>query len=97
MEFECLLKPNLNLKTKREVNLNIPSKLLQKSYWEKYIEICDLSENPDMQIKEALPQHYQNISIQKSGVQILQTVNTQRNYVASEIAINNNKELFEQL
>lgn len=50
-----------------------------------------------MQIKEALPQHYQNISIQKSGVQILQTVNTQRNYVASEIAINNNKELFEQL
>ena len=97
MEFECLLKPNLNLKTKREVNLNTPSKLLQKSYWEKYIEICDLSENSDMQIKEALPQHYQNISIQKSGVQILQTVNTQRNYVASEIAINNNKELFEQL
>lgn len=66
MEFECLLKPNLNLKTKREVNLNTSSKLLQKSYWEKYIEICDLSENPDMQIKEALPQHYQNISIQKA-------------------------------
>lgn len=97
MGFECLLKPKLNLKTKREVNLNTPSKLLQKSYWEKYIEICDLSENPDMQIKEALPQHYQNISIQKSGVQILQTVNTQRNYVASEIAINNNKDLFERL
>ena len=50
-----------------------------------------------MQIKEALPQHYQNISIQKSGVQILQTVNTQRNYVASEIAINNNKDLIERL
>ena len=44
-----------------------------------------------------MPQHYQNISIQKSGVQILQTVNTQRNYVASEIAINNNKDLFERL
>lgn len=95
--FQCLLKPQLVVKQKREVNTNTPSKQLQKSIWEKYIDICDASEYPDMQIKEAVPQHYQNISIGKSGVQILQTINTQNTYVASEISINNNKEIFEKL
>ncbi len=97
IDFKCLLKPQLVVKQKREVNTNTPSKQLQKSIWEKYIDICDASEYPDMQIKEAAPQHYQNISIGKSGVQILQTINTQNKYVASEISINNNKEIFEKL
>ena len=97
MEFECLLKPEIIKKQSRPVNTETPSKQLQKQIWELYFEICDSSENPDMQIKEALPQHYQNISIQKSGVQILQTLNTKDKYVASEIAINNNKELFNKL
>lgn len=48
-----------------------------------------------MQISEALPRHYQYISIGKAGIQILQTVNTAKNYVASEIAINNNKSIYE--
>lgn len=95
--FQCLLKPQLVIKQKREVNTNTPSKQLQKTYWELYIEVCDASEYPDMQIKDALPRHYQNISIQKAGVQILQTINTQNNYVASEIAISNDKEIFEKL
>lgn len=97
IDFECLLKPQLVIKQKREVNTNTPSKQLQKSIWEKYIDICDASEYPEMQIKEAAPQHYQNVSIGKSGVQILQTINTKDNYVASEIAISNNKEIFERL
>lgn len=97
IDFECLLKPELVVKQKREVNTNTPSKQLQKTYWELYIELCDASDYPDMQIKDALPRHYQNISIGKAGVQILQTINTQNNYVASEIAINNNKEIFEKL
>lgn len=97
MAFECLLKPELVVKKKRDVNTNTPSKQLQKAMWEKYIDICDASEYPDMQIKEAAPQHYQNISIGKAGVQILQTINTQNKYVASEISINNNKEIFAKL
>ena len=96
-EFECLLKPQLKEKTKRTVNTDTPAKQLQQSIWEKYIEICDASEYPDMQIKEALPRHYQPISIQKAGVQILQTLNTQKGYVASELAINNDKEIFNKL
>ena len=48
-----------------------------------------------MQISEALPRHYQYISIGKTGIQILQTINTAKNYVASEIAINNNKSIYE--
>ena len=95
--FECLLKPQLKEKAKRTVNTETPAKQLQQSIWEKYIEICDASEYPDMQIKEALPRHYQPISIQIAGVQILQTLNTQKGYVASELAINNDKEIFNRL
>lgn len=97
IDFECVLKPELVVKQKREVNTNTPSKQLQKAYWETYISECDMSDYPDMQIKEALPRHYQNVSIGKAGVQILQTINTQNNYVASEISINNNKDIFEKL
>lgn len=97
IEFEISLKPEFAIKQKRKVNTNTPSKQLQKSYWEKYIELCDASEHPDMQISEALPRHYQYVSIGKAGVQILQTVNTSKNYVASEIAINNNKSIFKNL
>ena len=91
IEFEPVLKPELVVKQKREVNTNTPSKQLQKKYWDKYIELCDASEHPEMQISEALPRHYQYISIGKAGIQILQTINTAKNYVASEIAINNNE------
>lgn len=95
IEFEPILKPELNVKQKREVNTNTPSKQLQKKYWDKYIELCDASEYPEMQIKYALPRHYQYISIGKADIQILQTINTAKNYVASEIAINNNKSIYE--
>lgn len=95
IDFKCLLKPNISIK--REKNDNTPSKLMQKEYWEKYIEICDLSEYPDMQIANALPQHYQYISIGKRGVQIVQTVNTKDKYVASELFINNDKSIFNNL
>ena len=69
IDFECLLKPEL--KEKRVKNNNTPTKRLQKNYWELYITECDMSENPDMQIKESAPQHYQNVSIGKYGLQIL--------------------------
>ncbi len=95
IDFECLLKPRL--KEKRVKNEDTPTKKLQKKYWEQYIPECDMSENPDMQINKPEAQHYQNVPIGKYGLQILQTVNTQDNFVASEIAINNNKELFEKL
>lgn len=55
IEFEPVLKPELVIKQKREVNTNTPSKQLQKKYWDKYIELCDTSEHPEMQISEALP------------------------------------------
>lgn len=97
IDFECVLKPNIVVKQKREVNINTPSKQLQKAYWETYMPVCLESDYTEMQIKKALPQHFQCISIGKAGVQILQTINTQNNYVASEIAINNDKEIFEKL
>ncbi len=96
IDFECLLKPELVEKRNRVVNTNTPAKLLQKGYWEQYIDVCDASEHPEMQIKEALPRHYQNISIGKSGFQILQTVNTMSGYVASEL-LTTNLSMFEYL
>lgn len=96
IDFECLLKPDFKAKAKKRTkNENTPTKLLQKTYWEQYIDICDASEYPEMQIKEALPRHYQYVSIGKAGFQILQTVNTVDGYVASEILISNNKSMFE--
>ncbi len=97
IDFKCLLKPEFKVKTKRTRNENTPAKLLQETYWRQYIEVCDTSEYPEMQIKEALPRHYQYVPIGKAGVQILQTVNTVEDYVASEISISNNKEIFEKL
>ena len=35
IEFEPVLKPELVVKQKREVNTNTPSKQLQKKYWDK--------------------------------------------------------------
>ncbi len=95
IDFKCLLKPELHIK--REKNENTPAKLIQKEYWEKYIEICDSSEYPDMQISNALPQHFQYIGIRKKGVQIVQTLNTKDKYVASELFINNDKSIFNNL
>lgn len=93
--FECLLKPDLKEKTKRTVNTETPAKQLQKAYWEVYFAECD-EEQSEMQVTPQ-PRHYQNVPIGKAGIQILQTINTQSNYVASELAINNNKEIFNKL
>lgn len=93
IEFEPILKPEAP--TKQIRNENTPAKLLQKAYWEKYFEICDGLQS-DMQVNPA-PQHYQYISIGKKGVQIMQTVNTKDKYIATEIFIANNKNIFNKL
>jgi len=91
--FECLLKPEIPTKQVRKTDT--PAKTLQLEYWTKYFEICDELQS-EMQVNPK-PQHFQYIPIGKSGVQILQTVNTQNKYVATEIMINNKKEIFEKL
>lgn len=93
LEFNCILKPYIKKVPKR--NENTPAKLLQREYWEKYFEICDELQS-SMQITPA-PRHYQYISIGKKGVQIMQTVNTKEKYIASELFINNNQEIYEKL
>ena len=93
IEFEPILKPEAP--TKQIRNKNTPAKLLQKAYWEKYFEICDELQS-DMQVNPA-PQHYQYISIGKKGVQIMQTVNTKDKYIATELFINNDKDIFKKL
>ena len=93
IEFEPILKPEAP--TKQIRNENTPAKLSQKAYWEKYFEICDELQS-DMQVNPA-PQHYQYISIGKKGVQIMQTVNTKDKYIATELFINNDKDIFKKL
>ena len=93
IEFEPVLKPELPSKQVR--NENTPAKLLQKAYWEKYFEICDELQS-EMQVNPA-PQHYQYIPIGKKGVQIMQTVNTKDKYIATELFINNDKDIFKKL
>jgi len=93
IDFECLLKPEIPTKQVRKTDT--PAKTLQLEYWTKYFEICDELQS-EMQVNPK-PQHFQYIPIGKAGVQILQTVNTQNKYVATEIMINNKKEIFEKL
>ena len=95
IEFKCLLKPPVPKKTTRVVNQNAPAKLLQKEYWDKYFEVCDELQS-QMQINPKA-QHFQYIPMKKRGVQIMQTINTVNNYVATEIFINNDKEIFNKL
>lgn len=93
--FECILKPELKEKIKRTINTETPAKQLQKAYWDVYFEECD--EQQSLMQVDPQPRHYQPVSIGKKGIQIMQTINTQNNYVASEIAINNDKTIFEKL
>lgn len=94
IDFECLLKPEL--KAKQIKNSETPAKLLQKKYWDFYFEICDELTKPEFQINPK-PQHFAYISIGKAGVQIMQTINTADNYIATELLINNKKEIFNEL
>lgn len=95
MDFECLLKPQIQEKKQRVVNTNTPAKQLQFEYWQAYFEKCDELES-EMQINPA-PRHYQYIGIGKKGVQIMQTVSTVDKYIATELSINNDKSIFHKL
>jgi len=95
MEFECLLKPQIQEKKQRVVNTNTPAKQLQQEYWQAYFDKCDELQS-EMQINPA-PRHYQYIGIGKKGVQIMQTVSTVDKYIATELSINNDKSIFHKL
>ena len=86
--------------TKIKLNRHVmtETKQFQKEYWQRYAEICDADGNPDFQV-EAHPRHFQYISIGKSGVQIVQTINTPLKMVASELFINNDidKKIFDKI
>jgi hypothetical protein len=95
IDFKCLLKPEIKKRKPYVRNNNTPVKQIQKSYWEKYFEICDEIQS-EMQVTPA-PRHYQYLPMGKTGVQIMQTVNTQAKYIATEIMINNRQEIFNNL
>jgi hypothetical protein len=73
IDFDILSAPNYK-KSAPKKNLDAPSKKLQLKYWQKYFEVCDAM-NSDLQIHPN-PQHWQTLSIGKSGVSITPTINT---------------------
>ncbi|MBR1626474.1 MAG: DUF4268 domain-containing protein [Bacteroidales bacterium] len=95
MDFECLLKPELKEKQKKAKTITKTGEI-QYDYWKIYSEVCDEMGEGDFQIEPA-SQHYQNLPIGKKGVYIKQTMSVKDNYVASEIFIGNNKQLFADL
>lgn len=94
MNYTILAEPQI----RRRRNKMTDTKQLQKEYWQRYAEICDAEGNPDFQV-EAYPRHFQYIPIGKSGVQIVQTINTPLKMVASELFINNDidKKIFDKI
>ena len=95
MDFECLLKPELKGKEKKARGIT-KTMGIWYDYWKAYSEVCDEIGEGDYQVKPAT-QHYQNISIGLAGAYIKQTVGVKSNYVASELFIGNNKQLFTNL
>ena len=93
--FECLLKPEL--KKQRVTNKNTDAKLLQKELWQQYIDECDNSEHPELQIKEALPQHYQYVPINRKYVQLALNILVDENCITADISIPSKKEVYEEL
>ena len=89
IDIECILKPEYN-ERKLQRNNETPAKILQYKYWIKY------SEQSNRKITPA-PRHFQSLSIGKGGVEIFQTVNTAKGYVATEILIRDDKTIFEKL
>lgn len=95
MDFECLLKPEIKEKPKRAKTISKTGEI-QFDYWKIYSEVCDEMGEGDFQIQPAI-QHFQNIPIGVKGAYIKQTISIKDNYVASEIFIGNNKQLFADL
>lgn len=89
INIECILKPEFK-ERKSPKNDETPAKLLQHGYWIKYAPLSDRKITP-------APRHFQSLSIGKGGVEIFQTVNTAKNYVATEILIREDKTIFEKL
>lgn len=89
IDIECILKPEFN-ERKYQRNDETPAKILQHKYWIKYSELSDRKITP-------APRHFQSLSIGKGGVEIFQTVNTAKGYIATEILIRDDKTIFEKL
>ena len=95
IDFECLLKPEIKERPKRARTITKTGEI-QYDYWKAYSEICDEMGEGDFQIPPA-SRHYQNITIGVKGAYIKQTISIKDNYVASEIFIGNDKELYAKL
>ncbi|MEE3350544.1 MAG: DUF4268 domain-containing protein [Candidatus Gastranaerophilaceae bacterium] len=95
IDFECLLKPELKEKHKKARTITKTGET-QYDYWKEYSEVCDEMGEGDFQVEPA-SRHYQNIPIGVKGAYIKQTISIKDNYVASEIFIGNDKELYAKL
>lgn len=95
-KFQVICKPNNWGKTIRNNIANkelTDTKLLQLEYWEKFKEY---GENLGSKIKfrSGLPQHWYDASIGSSSCHLSWTVNSSKKLIATEIYIDNNKDLF---
>ncbi|MBR2507375.1 MAG: DUF4268 domain-containing protein [Clostridia bacterium] len=95
IDVKCILKPELKPK-KEKIKTISKTGGIQLDYWNVYAEVCDEMGEGDYQIKPA-SQHYQNIPIGLKGAYIKQTISVKDNYVASELFIGDNKQLFADL
>ena len=94
-EFKCLLKPKLK-SNKEGGNASSKTGSVQLDYWNAYFDVCDEMGEGDYQVKPEA-HHYQNISIGLKGAYIKQTISVKGNYIASELFIPDNKQLFANL
>jgi hypothetical protein len=91
IDFKCILKPEIKSKS-----TGGQAKELQLKYWNKYFEVCDELAEWDFQINPK-PQHWQYLSMGKTGVALQLTVNTQIGFIGVDFFINNDKQLYEKL
>lgn len=86
MTYECILKPGLKEKGTNTFNLE---------YWRTYKKLNnDRNNGMNISIND---RQFKTISINKTGVSVMQTISNNRGQISSELYINDNKELFDNL
>lgn len=98
-KFEILSRPNDWAKAVKESTTRsalTDTKLKQLEFWTQFREYA--KENGTiLRFQKAYPQHWTNISIGHSNLHVALTINTRDKYVATEIYISDNKELYKTL
>ncbi len=101
--FKVLVSPNgwqkqIKASQKSDVELT-ETKVLQQEYWQGFIDYMKANPSKHFHTQKALPQHWMNIAIGRSGFKLSITVNSVKNELSVQFVIDDdlNKVIFDKI